>query len=552
MPRKAAFTIRALEELFQQLRYVPPDTRERQMNAAERLIHEIDPERNYPESFVVYRITGYRPESVDDDATLVGAALVSNLANFVLRLSEQLSLPARGEARTVLSMNDVATRLNVAPRSIQRYRRKGLVVHSVIYPDGSRRLGCFEDALEWFLSQHRQSILRAAEFSRVDPGVEARIIGAARLLRDKRGETLNTTARILASQFDRSHETVRRILMRHDRESETPIFANRRPLSDRELRLIYRAWRRGVPVPAIADRFGRTAPTIHRLVNRARAEELATFDLQYVTLPTFAMKDAETVLLSARAVNTGLDLLLSERDALLLLDRAQAEQPLSDDDETSLIACYNFLKKRASEALADRPEWPGARLLDDVETSLRWATLIKRRITSAALPTAIRTIEQHLGRRLALQPSDSIRSHLALAVGTISDVTETIDPGRSQRLERRCRFAIARELARRRPPDSSQRAAARHETGTIMLDSLFAGLTPWSALLDLPVRLVGHVHELDEPGRTIVMRHYGLDGRSPQTCQAIAGQMNVTDTAVRRHLINALAELRRMCRTGGR
>lgn len=552
MPRKVAFKVRAIDELYRQLRYVPPETRQRQMDAAEKLIHEIDPARNYPESFIIFRITGYRPESAADEATLVGEALVPDLTNLVLRLSEHLSIAAVRENWKALTMEDVASTLNVAPKSIQRYRRRGLVVHSVIFPGGVRKLGCFEDALERFITQHPQIVTRAAAFSRVDEGVEQQIIDEARRYRTEKRLSLNAAARQLSGQHGRAHETVRQILLRHDRASDQPIFSDHGPLSDRDARLMYRAWRRGVPVQTLADRFNRTPATVHRTVNRRRAAQLATFDLRYVHLPTFARDDADAVILSASVTRRGLNNLLPLKDALEFLRECRDADRLTENDEASLVACYNFLKKRAADALAGLPQWPGAQAVDEIETSLRWASSIKRRLVSAGLPAAIAMIQQHVGSGLERQPSEKIRTDITLAVDTVSRVTESIDPSKSQRMERLCRYAIAREMAKRREPDAPMRAAARHVTGTVALTQRhYARLNEWSELLDLPEQLAVHAEGLPESNRTLITRRYGLDGEAPRSCAEMASELSLTETAVRRRLDSAMTALRQLRRERG-
>jgi hypothetical protein len=75
MPRAPAFKISALADLHRQLQYAPPETRKRQLDAAERLINEIDPDIAYPSAFVIFRVTGYRPDDVDM-VTFAGAATV--------------------------------------------------------------------------------------------------------------------------------------------------------------------------------------------------------------------------------------------------------------------------------------------------------------------------------------------------------------------------------------------------------------------------------------------------------------------------------------------
>jgi hypothetical protein len=157
-------------------------------------------------------------------------------------------------------------------------------------------------------------------------------------------------------------------------------------------------------------------------------------------------------------------------------------------------------------------------------------------------------IEQHIGCHMSKQPSEEVRSHITLAVDTVSGVIETIDPGKSQRLDRLSRFAVAKQLARLPSRDASQRATVRHAGGTIAIKPLYADLTEWGPFLDLPERLAVRVAKLPRTGRDIVIRHYGLDGRAPLTCVAIAQLMNITDTAVTRQLAGALAELRRRAR----
>src|SRR5690349_1346250 len=127
MARTPRFKIAAIAELFRQLEYAPPETRSRQMDATERLIADIDPQQNYPEDFITYRITGYRSDRADEPSTLVGEALLPDLVNLVLLLSKGLRLPRDFANRRALSLGETAARLNVSTKSVQRYRQRGLV-----------------------------------------------------------------------------------------------------------------------------------------------------------------------------------------------------------------------------------------------------------------------------------------------------------------------------------------------------------------------------------------------------------------------------------------
>ena len=57
----------ALKELTdQQVRFAPPARRLEQLRRAERLLAEIDPDKQYPYQFVCFRITDYRPDAYPD------------------------------------------------------------------------------------------------------------------------------------------------------------------------------------------------------------------------------------------------------------------------------------------------------------------------------------------------------------------------------------------------------------------------------------------------------------------------------------------------------
>src|SRR5437868_12737498 len=139
MPRAARFKIAAVKDLLRQLEYAPAEVRRRQMDAAERLIGDIDPTQNYPQDFIVFRVTGYRPDAHDEPVTFVGEALLPDLVNLVQVLSENLELPERDERGTALAMDEIAKQLRVSEKTLQRYRKRGLVCHYVTMVGGNRQ-----------------------------------------------------------------------------------------------------------------------------------------------------------------------------------------------------------------------------------------------------------------------------------------------------------------------------------------------------------------------------------------------------------------------------
>ena len=541
MPRVARFTIAALDELLRQLRYAPRATRIRQMNAAERLLRDVDPARTYPQEFITYRITGYRPDTAGAPVGLAGEALLGDLATMVLRLSDGLDLPADFEGRRAIPVEDVAGQLRVSEKTLQRYRRRGLVCHAVMLPDGSRRLVCFDDALRWFVDRHRDRIERAGSFSRIESGAEDRIIKEARRLRQRHGLSLNETAHRLSRKYDRAHETLRGLLRRHDAGAEHPIFTEHGPLTERDARFIHRAWRWGVSPADLARRFGKSPATIHRVLHRRQAVLLRRVDLTFIVLPTFALDEAESVILSSPAVTSGLDALLPEGDTLRLIEAAHAQGTAEEDVIHALAGGYNLLKRRARQAIEALPTWPASAALDRIETDLRWATRLKRRLVSAGIPDALAAITQNLHRPLRNEPADRIVALLRLAAEVVSRLVESFDPSQGQRFDRLCRYATDRALAASAAASGTAigRAAARHEPGTVGLEPVLAGVTSWEGLLELRPDLRVLVPSLDRHAARAVHDYYGLGSAPPVSRRELAERLGRSPTATSRLLRRA-------------
>lgn len=547
MPRAAQFKIAAIENLLRQLEYAPAETRRRQMDAAERLIADLDPKQNYPEEFIIFRITGYRPDQDGDSATLVGQALLPDLINLVQALSETLDLPAHDAKRHVLSIEEVAQRLQISLKSIQRYRKQGLVCHYIAQPDGSKKLACYEDALARFMHGRTSRLDKAATFSRLNEAAEVTLIEQARVLHLQERLSLNETAKRLAVQIGRAHETVRMLLRRHDRRAAEPIFAERGPLTDRDVQLIHRAWQRGVEPALLARRFGKTKPTIHRAINRRRRNLLRTVELSHIKLPTFERHDAASVILSARVVNCDLQC-AAHQDVIRLVEQARDADKLSLDVEHALIAGFNFLKMRCAKAIAALGEWPRSDELDAIETDLRWIALLQRRLVMLGFPAAVEQIEQYVQRPVTDQPADELLALIALATQVIAEAVDTVDPSRRQRLDRLVRFAIDRSLAQSDLPRGGHRAAAKHHVGSILMIDPFEALAGWNSWLGLRHDLQMHVRQLSSDLCQAVISRYGLDGSPPQTIPALAARLNMKPLGVVRTLQRAMRELRRCVR----
>ena len=534
MARQPRFRIASIDNLHRQIKVVSAATRRREMDAAEQLISELDPAGAYPLDYVVFRITGYKGPPSEEPVILAGAALIGDLVALVQRLSASLELNAEQVKRSPITMEDVAARLNVSSKTIQRYRRQGLVCHELRTGDAAR-LVCFEDALDRFLKRDPAKLARAAKLTRVDDNVVAAMIDTARALKQNEKLSLNEAAARIAAEHGRAHETVRGILKRHDRRSNEPIFAERGPLSDRDQRAILRGWERGIEPRLIAARFDRSPKAVHRIALTMRAQRLTALDLKYITLPTFALPDAESIVLSPATVRSGLNEPPSPGDALALLERFRGLKPLSESDEHALIAGYNILKHRARRTIDELTDSPAAHDVDRIETDLRWAALLKRRLTAHGFAAALERAEQFLHRSLTVEPRDSIIWHIQLAAEAAGRTIETFDPQRGkggQRVARVCGFAMERALAASERAIGGGRAAARHAPDSLPIEDPLGKLFPWQAWLDVPASWRRRINVINREAARVLEMHYGWAGDAPMTCAEIAGTIGKTPSAV--------------------
>jgi RNA polymerase primary sigma factor len=524
--------------------YAPAEARRRQMEAAERLVAQIDPGQIYPQEFVIFRITGYRPDRAEAPVALVGEALVGDLVTLIQRLSHGLRIASDEAGRTAVPLEDLTRRLKVSAKTLQRYRRRGLVCHYVVFPDGVKRLACFEDAVDRFVSRNRERIDRAATFSRTDDAVQQTMISEARQQRRETGLSLNAAARRLARKYGRAHETVRSILRRHDRIAGEPIFAERGPLRDRDVRLIHRAARMGVSPAVLARRFGKAPATIHRAINRRRGELLRELDLRFVSLPAMDEDGAESAILGDPSASSDLLPRLPDRDALALIDAVHGAGEAAQAGERVLAVGYNLLKRRARRAIETLPTHPGSHQLDRAETDLRWAAMLKRRLVEIGLPGAVGAIERSLGRDVSLQPSEEIVALLQLSIEVVAETVETLDP-RRQRLARAAGPAMSRALEARRHHPPPGRAATRHQPGSVVMAGPFGSLCPWQPWLALRPDLAALVDRLDPSQGRLVGLRYGLSGQKPLTLRELADQTGGNPSTVARLIAAAEGQLRR-------
>lgn len=287
----------------------------------------------------------------------------------------------------VLSIEDLAQRFNVSTKTISRWRDHGLVAQRVVI-DGRKRVGFLASAVAQFVRENPLRIQRGTRFSQLSEDEHGRIIAWAQRLAIA-GACPADVHRRIARRLNRSVETIRYTIKRHDQEHpDSAVF----PGSDGKLRAescvrIFQHYQQGESVESIARRYRRSKASIYRVILAERANAIVELPLDYMPNALFARKSAEKVVFQPYPANPDATKRVRRPSGLPAYLASLYEVPLlTREQEVWLFRKFNYLKYRASllrEQL--RPERPSARLMDQIETLYEEIVELKNRIVRANL-----------------------------------------------------------------------------------------------------------------------------------------------------------------------
>ncbi|MCK4276781.1 MAG: RNA polymerase subunit sigma-70, partial [Phycisphaerae bacterium] len=327
------------------------------VDAAETLGRIIDPGREYPYDFVVYRLTGYRPPAAEGDSQpMIGGKLRLDLMQLMLDICDSFELPTADYDEKVYDTPGLARQYHVSTKTVQRWRRRGLAARRLVFPDGKRRVAFLDSSVQRFVGQQQSQVMRSMRFTQLTETERKDIIHRAKRMAAFTHCTLSDVAKRLATRTGRAVETIRYTIRNHDAENPDdavfPYLSG--PLSDQEKKAIYRCFLRGVPVSTLTERYRRTRGTIYRVINEMRANQLLSRPIQYVYNPQFDLPDADEIILAATAVKAKKDDKAEAKAAsrppadLPAYLRALYDVPLLEPQaERDLFRRYNYLKYKA-------------------------------------------------------------------------------------------------------------------------------------------------------------------------------------------------------------
>ncbi|HEX5472753.1 MAG TPA: sigma-70 family RNA polymerase sigma factor [Lacipirellulaceae bacterium] len=534
----------ALRELRdQQIRFAPRIKKLQQVEAAERLIAEVDPDKTYPYEYVCFRVTGYRPTETAP-SKISGEDLRHDLRLFVEDLSDSADMAADNVGEQVLTVEELAKQFNVSTKTISRWRELGLVSRRLVF-DGRKRVGFLRSSVDRFVKRNQERVARGARFSQLTEEQRQEIIDRARRLASAGGGQSEISRR-LAKRAGRSVETIRSTIRQFDKQHpELAIFPDLNgPLSEAQKTRIYQAFKRGASVERLIKQFGRTKTTIYRVINEVRAARIMEMPLDFIPNPRFARKGADKAILGPMPESdtptkkarrpSGLPPYLASLYEMPLLTREQ---------EAHLFRKYNFLKYKAAKLRRElNPAQPRSSLMDEIEQLYQQSVAKKNEIARANLRLVVSIAKRHV------TPDQNFFELVSDGNMSLLRAIEKFDFARGNKFSTYASWAIMKNFARTIPGEFKHRDRFRTSQ-----DELFAStqehrgnpLAEEGAQHQREAQIERILRRLDEREQKIISSRFGLDhAQEPQTLKEVGASLGVTKERIRQIEARALSKLR--------
>jgi RNA polymerase sigma factor (sigma-70 family) len=549
----SSFKNPALKQLTdQQVRFTPPARRVDQLARAEKLLAEIDPQKQYPYQFVCYRITDFRPDAYPN-LLIDGRDLEHDLCLFIAELSRRTpAVPLEEVQEPILTLEQISKQLNVSTKTISRWRSRGLVGRHVLV-SGRRQVGYLRSVVDRFLAANPATVERGGRFSQLTESEKEEILRRAKRLSRVGSGTLTEISRRIARRLGRSAETIRYTIKNFDRSHpEQALFPTvTGPLDAETKQVIFASYRRGIPVETLSKRFQRTRTSIYRVINEARARRLLDQPLDYIYHASFDNPVAEAEIL---APMPGMAEYQIQKRQMRAPKDAPPEQAslyefplLNKEQEQHLFRQMNFLKHKAS-LLRARLDPTRARIqeIKAIEDFQEQAILVKEQLINSNMRLVWSIAKRHTSQ------TDNIFELVSDGNVSLIRAVEKFDFSRGNKFSTYASWAIMKNYARSIPEEKNRRD--RYVTGH---EELFEAAPDTRsdeqeclASVEQAAHKVNRLLDyLDPRERQIIRMRAGLDNHSEgMTLEEIGQELGITKERVRQLNVRIMKKLREIAR----
>lgn len=538
------YRIAQLRELRdQQIKFAPRGKRIEQADRAEKLLTELDPQRDYPFDFLFYRVTELRPDSTGY-RLIKGNDALHDLRLFVEDITDSMNLRVEEASEPVHTVEDLSKMFNVSTKTISRWRDQGLVSRRFL-ADGRKRVGFLHSSVERFVSQNKTRVKRGERFSQLTDAERDDIIDRARRIAAT-GANLSEVARTVGREINRSTETIRYTIKKFDQQFPSmAVFPEQREvLSEEDKRAIYQQHHRGISTVILAKRYRRTRGSIVRILNEQRAAKIMELPLDFIPNPVFddasmvdeILADLPVASDSPRKVKApaGLPAYLASLYEVPLLTREQ---------EYHLFRKMNYLKHAANK-LRDSLDLksPSVSDMEKIESLYEKSVDVKNKIVQSNLRLVVSIAKRHLA------PHDDFFGLISDGNMSLIRAAEKFDYSRGNKFSTYASWAIMKNFARTIPDEFKHQDRFRTSSEEVFDFQQDQRADNFAMEIDQAVRtdqIQKILHTLDQREQQIIVRRFGLDHRfEPLTLKEVGEAMGVTKERVRQLEARALTKLR--------